>query len=97
MDQWRTLSFFYSIHPEVCAWLSVLVPFFFINVKFFSDSFNACLLSIVMMLLCLNLMIKNTKVAINPATIRKNNVLKTFFQVEINSEILSFQILKQPF
>jgi hypothetical protein len=73
--------------------------FFFINVKFFSDSFNACLLSIVMMLLCLNLMIKNTKVAINPATIRKNNVLKTFFKLKSNSEILSFQILnqKQPF
>jgi hypothetical protein len=83
MDQWRTLSFFYSIHPEVCAWLSVLVPTLFLyKCQILFGLFNACLLSIVMMLLCLNLMIK-IKVAINPATIRKNNVLKTFFQVEI--------------
>jgi hypothetical protein len=49
MDQWRTLSFFYSIHPEVCAWLSVLVPTLFLYK--YSNLDNACLLSIVVMLL----------------------------------------------
>jgi hypothetical protein len=35
----RTISSSYSIHLEVCASLSVLVPTLFINIKFFSDSF----------------------------------------------------------
>jgi hypothetical protein len=55
--------------------------FFFINVKFFFGLFNACLLYRYDVTL-FKFNDKNTKVAINPATIRKNNVLKTFFKLK---------------
>jgi hypothetical protein len=78
VDQWRTISSSYSIHLSLrIAFCSRSNAFLYKYQILFSLLTPAY--SIVMMLLCLNLMIKNTKVAINPATIRKNNVLKNVF------------------